>query len=105
MVKRLLQLLVGVDQALHRVVVGGGVRGGHVLLDTARGTRAPVRELFDQVVGKDFMGWRAGDYLLEKFGGGAGFFKAVGKFDGVWKPGGVLGAMEIFLLVRERLMV
>ena len=95
-VERLLQLLVGVDQALHRVVVGRRVRRWHVPLDAARRARAPVRKLLDQVIGEDLLRRGAGDDLLEELGGGPGFFEPVGELDGVGEARGAGSVLEVF---------
>jgi hypothetical protein len=58
LVERLLQCLVGVDQALHRVVVGRRVRRRHVRLYASSGPLAPACELVDQVVAR--LGWVRG---------------------------------------------
>lgn len=67
-VEGLLELLVGVDQTLHGVVVWRGVFAGHVGLDAARCARTPVGKFLDEVVGEDFGGRGACDDLLEEPG-------------------------------------
>lgn len=67
-VEGLLQLLVGVDQAFHGVVVGARILGGHVGLDALCCAGAALGEFFDEVVGEDLGGGGAGDDLLEELG-------------------------------------
>ncbi len=70
LVQSLLQLLVGVDEVLHRLVVRAWVLRRHVALYAPRRADAAIRELLDQVVLQHLGGRRRGYQLLQQLGRG-----------------------------------
>lgn len=76
-----LQLLVGVNEALHGLIVRARVAGDHVSLYASRGAQTAVGKLLYQVIVEYLGVGRVHDDLLQELGRGPGLFESAGKLD------------------------
>ena len=68
LIKRLLQLLVGVDQAFHRLVVWCRILRCHIPLDAPGRTETAIGEFLDEVGLQNLGRRRRSDNLFQKLG-------------------------------------